>query len=48
MSYRVEFVRSAAKSYRQLDPVLPWGHRGLEAGSGWRSSASWWGRGCGE
>lgn len=22
MSYRIEFVRSAAKSYRQLDPVL--------------------------
>jgi mRNA interferase RelE/StbE len=22
LSYRVEFVRSAAKSYRQLDPVL--------------------------
>ena len=22
MSYRLEFVRSAAKSYRQLDPVL--------------------------
>jgi len=22
LSYRIEFVRSAAKSYRQLDPVL--------------------------